>query len=312
MKDSKTTIILECLHKQKQLYNFLPYSSFNLENIAEFFMKLDKTDLNLKLFLFLEGWAPDYTNLMVELLDKFNKYFLDNDEKELFRNDSTEVRKNAFRLFKILLLFSHEIKSEESIHFRAKILLEFYQFYSKIIGENDLLIVVSFFNQIATMTQEFIGMALQFFTCIPFAEKEYNIVRKYMNNQLSYAYEYSEYYQSDYLALFDKTYNVNFEANCSILLNREIVFSKIFEVITGKKIDYTMDDLKIELNKERAIMKADSVSSFISVLKKMPELFSPSLLCYSLLSGEFLEETMNEDIIDFFIEKELIIRSSDY
>ena len=44
----------------------------------------------------------------------------------------------------------------------------------------------------------------------------------------------------------------------------------------------------------------------------MPELYSPSLLCYTLLTGEFLEETFNEPILDFFTEKELVIRSSDY
>ena len=157
-------------------------------------------------------------------------------------------------------MFSNELKDEESIKYRANILFEFYQFYVKLVGENDLLIVVSFFNQIATMTQEFVGLVLQFFTCIPFAEKEFNLVRKYMGNQLSFTYEYCDYYQSDYLALFDKTYKLNLENNASVLINREIVFSKIFEVITGKKIDYTVDDLKIELNKERITIKTFSAN----------------------------------------------------
>lgn len=295
--DNKEAKMRECLLKHKKISEHLPFSKFTLDDYKDFFYKLDNSDTKLRTFLLLEGWYPEQVDLITGFTEKFNNYFLENDEDEEFKSNLNNVLENEKKIFKILTVFSNDnLRGEEALSYRTTILFKFYKFYVNLVKDESMLILVSFFNQIFSMIQEFVGMTIQFFLPIPDSDKDILIVRKYLTEELAYTFQYCDYFISDYLALFDKNFNCVLN-NPSVLINREIAFNRLYEIITGEKIDYSSEEYEVDYNLELKNKKKVEVTEelFLEILRSMPEIYLPLRLCYIYLTGEFYKEEKEDN-----------------
>lgn len=289
--DSKMTKIRECLAKHKQITAYLPYSKYSLEEFREFFEKLDKDTGSLCSFLCTEGWFNEVADAVSQLTLKYNTYFMETDIKGIFKNNEAVSVENSKRLLKILMLCSCELNDSATINYRAELFYEFYQFFSKLMDEDNILLLVSFMNQVFSMIQEYTGMMIQYFLCIPNSEKDVYTILRHIDGQIPFCFQFCDYYISDYLVLFDKSFNYLINSN-SVLIHREMVFNKLFELITGQKIDYSSENYDMRSNIKYDSSKVIDVKCLASILQEMPEIYSPLRLCYVYLTGEFISKEL--------------------
>lgn len=288
--ETRRKIIRACLSKTKALMNHLPYCDYSLEEFQIFFKKIEENELSIRTFLFYEGWSTEQAEMVVNFLERFNKFFMDFDETGKYKNNTDLISSNEKRLLKILFLFSCELKDDWTIIARSEHIFFFWRFYSKLLLNVDYLTVISFFNQVVCMIQEYVGMIIQFFVCIPETENEFYLIRRHLSGTLPFNYQNCDYYINDFLALFDKTFNNLIDQNNTVLNNREAIYNKMFEVITDSKIDYTSEDLQLlEEYKFKEPPEVD-VDFVYRILKSIPEIYSPLYMSYTYITGDFITE----------------------
>jgi hypothetical protein len=275
------------IYSYKNACTYLPYYSFMYEEIENLLAEIDESRLNLYTFLQEKKWDSDILNLTTSFVEKYTIYL------SLYFV-SIQPPLLAKHILKILLCFSTDIHDDRLTILQANLLYELLSFSRKPFKTEekdiylDMISIISIINLIISMTQEFIGMTIQFFTCIP----ENFSYPFYMNNKMPITKQRCEYFQTDYLILFDKTFHNDVEYSF-VLHKREIIFNKVFVTLTGRIMDNENldDNQKIQKLPEEISGKVIiSQKYFINLLKKVPEICSPFYLTYLFFSGEFYEK----------------------
>jgi hypothetical protein len=273
------------LKKHREIYSHIPYSSFDTNKYNQFTQRLANSTSDLCEFLELENWDEDYIAIMIDITERYSLFFLTL-SKEESEVDVNEFKQTQKLLCNFIVLFTLEFFSDEVNALRIKLLEAFFDFLKTQIKDSEINVLITMFNQLMTIVQEYIGLTVQFFLCIADAEKNKNF-KKYMNDCQPFVYENCDYFHSEYFALMCKYFKDI--GDICIITNRELIFKKIYEAIFGNEIDYTVR--KVHLNLKEDFNIQIDFFLFCDVLKKIPELCSPVEL-----EKSFLKVTDKEDI----------------
>jgi hypothetical protein len=274
------------IKKHKNLYSYISHSSFGLRGYLDFVIRLTNYDGDLIDFLQKENWDSDYIHIMCDITERYSVFFLtlSKDESKI---EEDEFKTTQFLLCRFIILFTIEERSDDIITERAKMLQVFFEFIKHQIRDSDINVLITMFNQLMTVVQEYIGLTIQFFLCIPESELDGNH-KKYINDKLAFVYENCDYFNSEYFALTCKFFK-DIDDIC-IITNREIIFKKVYEAIFGDKMTHTLHKVHLDMKDHPFNFDIDFLL-FCNIIKRLPELSSPLELQKSLI-----KQTSKEDI----------------
>jgi hypothetical protein len=251
------------------IFNNLPFANFTIKTFKEFFQKIEKKQFeqNSSLMKFLLTiWDQEYVNLIYNLIPKYKYYFLLSYKIWFQKRKMTEKEEELGKqceiyLIKIIMLLSLEKNEFFLTVLQSQVLNDFYQFLTIKFIKHSKQSIIEYINKVSSMVQEFVGLSIQFFLCIDSLDTLHTpegkienyqsileeIFKKYNLNRKAYEFHFCDYFSSDYLILFDKTFNGEY-GESELLKNREKIFDKISEVV--KEISQKKEISKI-INKFR-------------------------------------------------------------
>jgi hypothetical protein len=302
------------LNRFNLMYKNLPFANFTIKTSQQFFQMIEKSlleqNFSLKDLLF-SIWNEEYVNLIFKLIPKYNYYFLLSYKlwppKRISKEKGEELTKHCeLFLLKLIVLLSLDKNEFFLSVLQSQVLNEFYHFLTNKFLKHSPQTVIQYLNNVTSMVQEFIGLSIQFFLCVDTFDTlddkviyQENIIlkifKKYNLNRQAYEFKLCDYFSSDYLILFDKTFNGDY-GESKLLKNREKLFDKITLVVEeisqenfkGNNIEILKYDLDLEEQKINIpnFLSEINESYFLKILTNLSEIHNSFDLLYYFLIGK--------------------------
>ena len=267
--DNKTQFFDLIYQKFKKLYYYLPYSKFTSDDYKELCERIENTTSSFVEVLQNEKWHEDYIVLIYEITEKYSLFLInqkDNDEiDEIYL---TSIQKT---IFKFLILFTMNVNDEICLMLKARILKELFTFLSNKIGNEDVDVLVTLLNQLLTILMEYVGLTIHFFIPIEGCEENYNMMSKYMNNQMAFNLDNCDYLQSDYFCFINKY--ISTFTGISLFYNRDEIYKNFLIQIFGNKVEIDKTTINIDMQIDSNVHI--DFFFFRDLINKLPVLQNP-------------------------------------